>query len=78
MKIETHEIVPFDLYFATLVGMHEHPGYNREGMNKPTLMDDGEMAARMITVRRQLLPFTDPTAQQESNNQLSFDFGVAQ
>ena len=41
----------FDMYFASLVSITLHPGYNRENAVQPTLEDCAEMAAKMLEVR---------------------------
>jgi hypothetical protein len=42
----------FDMYFATLVGMSEHPGYNRENAKRPTIYECAEKAKKMLEVRK--------------------------
>ena len=41
----------FDIYFASLVSMAMHPGYNRENVTQPTLEDCAEKAQEMIAIR---------------------------
>lgn len=36
------------MFFATLVGMQEHPGYTREGMRPKTVRECAEMADMML------------------------------
>ena len=45
------EMTVWDLYFAGLVAMTLHPGFNREGTVKPTIEDCAETADQMITER---------------------------
>lgn len=52
----------WDLYFATLVGMAEHPGYLREGTHKPTLEECAIKADEMMKYK--LKEKTWPSAQQ--------------
>ncbi len=55
-KLSPEEILPFDLYFSTLVSMHEHPGYTKAGMYKPSLAEDAKTALEMVQERRKFLP----------------------
>lgn len=41
------------MYFASLVGITLHPGYNREGTEEVTLKDCADMAAEMLEIRKQ-------------------------
>lgn len=42
---------PWDVYFATLVGMILHPGYQREGTQKLTIEDCAKLADQMYALR---------------------------
>ena len=41
----------WDVYFAGLVSMTIHPGFNREGTEKPTLEECADMADKMMLER---------------------------
>ena len=43
----------FDLYFASLVGITLHPGYNRDNATPLTLEDCAKMADEMLEIRKQ-------------------------
>ncbi len=44
-------ITVWDIYFANLVAMQEHPGYNRENATKRTLEECAEIADEMLKYR---------------------------
>ena len=52
------DISVFDMYFASLVSITLHPGYNRENATQPTLEDCAEMASEMIEVREKYINST--------------------
>ncbi len=54
--INPNEVVAFDMYFATVVGMNDHPGKNRENGQKLTLEGCAAKAVAMIIERRKLIP----------------------
>lgn len=54
--INPDEIVAFDMYFATIVGMNEHPGKNRENGHKLTIEGCAGKALAMLIERRKLIP----------------------
>lgn len=41
----------WDVYFATVVGMSVHPGYQREGTDQFTLAQCANLADRMLEYR---------------------------
>lgn len=41
----------WDLYFASVVTMSLHPGYEREGANRLTLRECADLADRMVRLR---------------------------
>ena len=45
----------FDMYFASLVSITLHPGYNRENATQPTLEDCADMASKMLEVREKYI-----------------------
>ncbi len=61
MKLRPSEILPFDLYFSTLVGMNQHPGNLRESAHKMTLDECLAKAQEMIELRRKVVPTGDET-----------------
>ena len=42
---------PWDLYFAGFAAMLLHPGYTREGTERPTLEDCADLADLMVEIR---------------------------
>ena len=54
--IGSDEVVPFDMYFATIVGMNNHPGFQREGAKRLTMEGCAAQAVKMLTIRRTLIP----------------------
>ena len=42
----------FDMYFASLVGITLHPGYNRDNAEPLTLEDCADKAAEMMEIRK--------------------------
>jgi len=54
--IHPSEVVAFDMYFATLVGMHEHPGQKKDPVQKKTIRQCAALAIEMLLVRRTLIP----------------------
>lgn len=54
--INLDEVIAFDMYFATVVGMNEHPGKNRENGGKLTLEGCAAKAVAMLQIRRTLIP----------------------
>ena len=56
MKLRQDEILPFDPYFSTLVGMNQHPGNLRDNATKMTLEDCMAKAEEMIELRRKVIP----------------------
>ncbi len=55
-SIQPSEYVPFDMYFATIVGMNNHPGMTREPVQKKSLDDCAGLALAMLQLRRTLIP----------------------
>lgn len=49
----------FDLYFVTLVGMSDHPGYSRDNITQPTLEDCAVKAIDMLKIREQYISTTN-------------------
>lgn len=45
----------FDLYFASVVAMTLHPGFNKPDTHKPTLDELAELVEEMIKVRNRCL-----------------------
>jgi hypothetical protein len=45
------ELDVFDMYFASLVSMAKHPGYNRDNVTQPTMEECAEQAQEMIEIR---------------------------
>lgn len=45
----------FDLYFATVVGMTIHPGFNKPETHKPTLDELAELVTEMLETREKWL-----------------------
>jgi hypothetical protein len=45
------ELDVFDMYFASLVSMAMHPGYNRDNVTQPTMEECAEQAQEMIEIR---------------------------
>lgn len=45
----------FDIYFASIVSMTLHPGYNRENATPLTLEQAAQLALEMIEVREKCL-----------------------
>jgi hypothetical protein len=41
----------WDLYFSALCSWLLHPGYNREGTERPTIVDCADIADAMLEVR---------------------------
>lgn len=56
--INESEVIAFDMYFGSLVGMNEHPGKNREGGHRMTTEGCAAKAIEMILIRRTLIPRT--------------------
>lgn len=54
-RIRTYRMEVFDLYFASVVAMTIHPGFNKPDTHKPTLNELAELAAQMIEVREKWL-----------------------
>jgi hypothetical protein len=52
------ELGVFDMYFASLVSMADHPGYSRDNVEQPTLEDCAEKAQQMIEIRRKYVTET--------------------
>ena len=49
----------FDLYFATLVGMSDHPGYSRDNVTQPTIEECAKRAQAMLEVRSKYIQTGD-------------------
>jgi len=45
----------FDIYFATIVGMNNHPGQKRDPVQRISINDCAKQALEMIGVRRAIL-----------------------
>ena len=45
----------FDIYFSSLVAFTLHPGYEREGTERPTIKQCAELAQQMLEEREQWL-----------------------
>jgi len=48
------EMIPFDMYFASLVSMQVHPGAGTKEHRKLTLEECRDMALQMLAIRRTL------------------------
>lgn len=57
-KLQEGEIIPFDMFFASIVSMAVcHPGNTKlPSEQKMTLNDCAKVAMEMLKVRRELLP----------------------
>ena len=51
---ESEQLV-FDMYFATIVGMNNHPGNIKEPVQKKTLIECARQALQMLEIRRTVL-----------------------
>jgi len=49
-----NELIPFDMYFASLASMQVHPGAGTKEHKKMTLEECRDMAIEMILTRRKL------------------------
>lgn len=58
MNSSNMELGVFDMYFASLVSMADHPGYSRDNVEQPTLEDCAEKAQQMIEIRRKYVTET--------------------
>lgn len=54
--IHPSEVVPFDIYFATIVGMNNHPGQTKEPVQRKSIEFCAAQALEMLRVRRTLIP----------------------
>ncbi len=52
--IEENEMIPFDMYFASLACMQVHPGAGTKEHKILTLEECRDMALAMIDIRRNL------------------------
>jgi len=48
----------WDMYFASIVAMQYHPGYNREGVAPMSLEECAEVANYMIKEREESCPLS--------------------
>ena len=56
MKILTEEELPvFDVYFATIAGMNNHPGNTKDPVQRKSLPECAKQALEMIGIRRSIL-----------------------
>lgn len=56
MSILTEEeATVFDIYFATIVGMNNHPGNTKEPVQRKPLNECAAQALQMIGIRRSVL-----------------------
>ncbi len=60
MELLPEEIFPFDLFFASIVGMNLHPGVERDGAKRRTTEECALLALEMIKVRRAFYPTQVP------------------
>lgn len=50
--LKPDELIPFDMYFASLASMQVHPGAGTKEHAKLTLEECRDMAVQMIEIRR--------------------------
>ena len=55
LLIHPEEHVVFDIYFASVVSMNDHPGQRKEPSRVKTLDDCAIQAMRMLAIRRKVL-----------------------
>ena len=65
MELHPTEFLPFDLFFASVVGMNLHPGMERDGAKRRSLNECAMLALNMIEVRRQLIFQNTPVSIEE-------------
>tara|TARA_R110000868_G_scaffold375546_1_gene640092 strand:+ start:153 stop:356 length:204 start_codon:yes stop_codon:yes gene_type:complete len=59
MSLLTDDEVPvFDIYFATVVGMNNHPGNTRDPVQRKPLVECAKQALEMVGIRRSILAQT--------------------
>jgi hypothetical protein len=51
--MSTEEQRVWDDFFCTLVGWGEHPGYNRDNVEQPTIGECADKADEMMRVRNE-------------------------
>ncbi len=69
MELHPTEFLPFDLFFASIVGMNLHPGAERDGAKRKSLVECATLALHMIEVRRQLIYQNTPVKSEESRHE---------
>ena len=52
MTLRVNELIPFDMYFASLMSMQVHPGAGTKEHRKLTMEECRDMALQMIAIRR--------------------------
>ncbi len=54
MELKEHEMIPFDMYFASLVSMQVHPGAGTKEHKALSLEECRDKALAMLAIRREL------------------------
>lgn len=52
--LKPEEMIPFDMYFASLVSMQVHPGAGTKEHKALTLEECRDKAIQMVAIRRQV------------------------
>lgn len=55
MELRQDEMIPFDMYFASLVSMQVHPGAGTKEHKALSLEECRDMALSMVAIRRDLV-----------------------
>ncbi len=55
LLINSEEHVTFDIYFASVVSMNDHPGQRKDPARVKTLDDCAVQALKMLAIRRKVL-----------------------
>ncbi len=69
MELHPSEFLPFDLYFASVVGMNLHPGTERDGAKRKTIPECAIFALEMIDIRRKLIFQNNAVSRMESEHE---------
>lgn len=60
MTLQPDELIPFDMYFASLMSMQVHPGAGTKEHRKLTLCECRDMALEMVSIRRNVISQENP------------------